>query len=616
MMARNPETVRRQKEKPTPIADDVRARWKDTWLREGEYILVDEQMNELARVPFNETNLRHYNLGPEKNIIVAEQKILEQTNEQRRALGLREFRTFAQIGRGDTVRSVTPTELEPDTTLPLDPGTLSEPDAPSVRTRRARGINPASPNTSAQNQPNTPSQTPPASPNAVPNTPPQSPSATPNTPRQTPPQSPPNAQNSPPPVPNAPLATPTIPPVVPIARRGGGGFTSGSGTMKPMGLESFYKRRDKSAEIDRQKTIVNPVSGEGMDAPPETTVGEIMGDADQQKLFVNTFLARENEKFAKEFAKKNADGKLLTAAEDKELERLRKKFIKEMSEVQSVKEYLTPEHFKRIAEVDPRIAEVVGKIGHEKAEDLMEAELTELMVTDPAKFRKMRNALKSFHDLDHSPRVARVEADIRKSQAKIGMSEDEFLAATKLGSPTAVEKRFHELAHERLPLLGRALNFGGWINKRSVQELSRHYASQEAIMQDADKHMKAVGSVLQATLNPEMRLRIQKLAMEGILEEKVPDTINTIEDYRAVKHENSPMAMQTAFDEIKAAEAAKNQITNWADPTNAARLDSLKDSFAKSAYEKQKKQKTSGLYAILLRVLFGKSSDDIKNKLK
>lgn len=383
------------------------------------------------------------------------------------------------------------------------------------------------------------------------------------------------------------------------------------------GLDAFYKRRARSAELDRKKTLVNPVSGETMEEDVDMTIGELMGDKEQQRMFIGKFLHRADPAFAETVGQKIADGTLLDDKEDKLLEKYRKQYLKERNEAENVKEFLTPEMYQKIADADPRIGQIVGKIGMERAEEIIDAELMELMIADPKAFRKMRDNLKRVYEADNSELTKTTEKGIQHYLGKLQIGEDEFLEATKLGNPIDVERRFNELANEKFPLYLRAINFGNWITHRKAHELRLHYENGEEIMRDVTTHMKSVGSVLHATVTPEVKLRIQKLAMDGIAEAKQPDTVSTIEEYRAVKHENSDATIQKGFEAYRDAEAAKHKITDWTTGGNPAKLDALKDTYAKAVYDKQQKHKTSGLYAALLRLLFGlnTSSDDIKNKL-
>ena len=86
-------------EQPTTISDEVRAQWKDTFYREGAFLLVDSAGKELARVPFNEVNRRHFDDGPVNNEIETHARALGQINDQLRAAGKPEFRTYDEWER-------------------------------------------------------------------------------------------------------------------------------------------------------------------------------------------------------------------------------------------------------------------------------------------------------------------------------------------------------------------------------------------------------------------------------------------------------------------------------------------------------------------------------------
>jgi hypothetical protein len=122
----------------TPISDEVRARWKDTWLREGQYVLVDEDGEALARVPANAINQRHYDRGPEQNDAAKEVRFLEQVNADRRSRGQPEYARFEDFQRDAGLRR---------TELPLGPAAppAALPEAPSGAETEPAPAPPAAP---------------------------------------------------------------------------------------------------------------------------------------------------------------------------------------------------------------------------------------------------------------------------------------------------------------------------------------------------------------------------------------------------------------------------------------------------------------------------------------
>ncbi len=425
--------------------------------------------------------------------------------------------------------------------------------------------------------------------------------------------------------PSAPPAFSPSAPVLPdfkVRTVPSGGRATGrsSGTIQPMGLDRFRAHRENHRAYEKKKNTLNPITGAESEDREDRTIADIFSDPAEKKSFINDFLgsAANNVPQAQDVINAITDNTQLSEAQDKWLDKMRKEYNVKIRESEQVKEFLTPEMYKNIADSDPRIAEIVGKIGIERAETLIDGELKRLMISDPKAFNKLKKALKDEHDLDNSPRRKKLEDDIDTKLRTLNLSEDQYMEATRVGSQSEIEKLLNQKIHDQMPRYQQAINFGNWLTKRSSQELYMHYKSQSDILKESDMHMKAIGSVLRSTFTPELRMRIQKLAFEGVIDTAPVESVGTIEEYRAAKHENAESTIQSGFDAYKLAEGAKHNISDWTAGANPAKLDALKDTYAKAVYEKQKNHKASGMFALLLQLLFGqiKSSDDIKKNIK
>ncbi len=456
--------------------------------------------------------------------------------------------------------------------------------------------------TGAQNA--APNTAPNAAPNATPNTTPVAPNAAP----AAAPKGAPKAATTIP----RPRGAPAAPPNSPLAR------LRARAARSFKGLDPLYKQRDARDALKKESTAVNAITGEKLDVPADMLLADVMATDEQQQLFFGKFLHRENPKFGVMLVRKLAADTLLEPSEDTKLDMYLKKYSAELHEARSVKEYMTAEHFKRIAQADPRIAEIVGKIGHEQAEAVIEPELMDLMITDPTKFRTLRESLKAFHSIDTSKRAKLVQERLDIELRRQGMTKEQFTEFTQSGNPAEASMNFQAFAREKMNYFQRGINFKNWLTKRTTKELYQRYKTSENLRAEADMHLRSVAWVLHATLTPEVRMRIQKLAMDGVLEERPRDTVGTVKEYATAEKELSNEAVQAGFEAVKAAEAKKQNITDWSAPTNAARLDSLKGSYAKTVHDKQQKYTATGLFKALIMLLFrGRSSPEkIKDKLK
>lgn len=386
----------------------------------------------------------------------------------------------------------------------------------------------------------------------------------------------------------------------------------------------MFARRDNKADRDKKIATVSPVSGEQMERLPEMSLSEILHDPKEHVQFLNKYCYGKDPDLTKDIIDSLEQNNVLNGTQDAWLEKMRGEYNMRKLEVENIRQYLTPEDFKRIAAIDPRIGEVVGKIGPEKAEELIEGEFFDLLISDPKAFANMVRQLRAEKDLRERKDVKRLEKLVEGSLAKTGLTEDEFMDAGAAGSPADIEKRFRELTHEKMPAFLQAINFRNWLNKRAANELLLHYQDQETFLKESDKHLKSIGGILRGTLNADVKKAVQRYMLEGgSIEKKPEENVTTIEQYRLVKHENDSATIQAGFEAAKKAynaaqkPGARVPEADWDKPAYSAKLDEVKDAYSEKLYRKQLKTKGAGAFGALLAYLFGsRTKDDIKNSLK
>lgn len=384
----------------------------------------------------------------------------------------------------------------------------------------------------------------------------------------------------------------------------------------PMALENFF-RMDKVHKRLNSDELTHPVTDEEMElGEHDRTLAQIMQDKKEQDRFINKFCAEQDEDEAREVTEALAGGNPLTPEQDKFLEKMRVEYNRRRAEAEKVHEML-PKYMERIASLDPRIQEVVGKIGLEKTAELLGHEFENLALEDTRKFNKTVKEMQNLHDLDTSPIIENLNRHVEQTLGKYGIDEEKYWEATREGETWRTQSRLQTLAEENLHGFKYAIDFLTFnsISKRRGRELYKTYGEQSAVLKECDKHMKAIGRVLQGTLNKDLRLAIQKAMLEGgeVKEKKVENNITTFAEYQNAKQDLE--TRQSRWQQYKQDEIKRMNIKDISKQPDA--LEGIKNRFTELEYQKQKGYRPARMFAVLIALLFGTGTkDDIKNSLK
>ena len=162
-------------------------------------------------------------------------------------------------------------------------------------------------------------------------------------------------------------------------------------------MESLNRMRAHRKKLDADE-VLHPISGEESAlGEHERTLGEIFADKEQQNLFLNKFLFEQDSTRAQEIADALADDHVLTDKQDKWMESQRKAFNMRSFEVEQVKEMLQGSDMEHLADLNPNIRLILGKIGKEKAAEFLGNEFGQLAFADSKAFKKMLGAMKGIH---------------------------------------------------------------------------------------------------------------------------------------------------------------------------------------------------------------------------
>ncbi len=349
----------------------------------------------------------------------------------------------------------------------------------------------------------------------------------------------------------------------------------------------------------------------------DLTLAEIMQDKEKQEFFINRYLYSEKPDDAREIADALADGTMLSQKQTTLLETVREKFNIRMAEVEKVTERFTPEEVTRVAEIDPRIKEILGKIGPEKAAEFLATQFQGLAVSDKRAFNRMVKSMRTVHEVSTGKDAVALDKEITETLSSHRISEADYFKAATSGLTVETKANLDKLVAEQFGWFRKSVDWatGGGLRHRGGRELYMQLEEQQKLVAECDKHRKSIGKVLQGTLTSDVNLAIQKYMMEGgNLEEKKPkNTVETIADYKSIKDDLN--STQSRYDQYLQSEMKRRRINNIAQ--QPAILDEIKEKFADQEFKKQKRYTAIGALGALLAFLFrGRTKDDIKNSLK
>ncbi len=389
-----------------------------------------------------------------------------------------------------------------------------------------------------------------------------------------------------------------------------------------MSLDRAYRMRTAQEEARKRDTLKHPVSGEDTDVDlgeNDRTLSQIFQDKKEQDRFLNRYLYNRDPDMARDVAESLANGTLLQPEQETFLEKARTEYNIDRVKVGQVREMFDQQELARVASVDPRIKEIMGQIGPEQAEKLLDDQFEELALSDKKGFDKIIRALRSVKTLSTSEAVKTNDQHVSMLLREYGVSEEKFIEATQSGNASEMQQDLTALVRERYGGFKKAIDFvtRHRLSDRAGEELLASFEEQQALLRECDKHHKVIGKFLQGTLTPDVRLAIQKYLVEGgsVQEKKPENTVKTIKDYRAVRDELD--TMPSRWQKYKESEIKRMNIKDISEKSSA--LEGMKDRFANAEMQRRTGHRASGAILALINLLFGVRSaatkDDIRKSL-
>jgi hypothetical protein len=383
-------------------------------------------------------------------------------------------------------------------------------------------------------------------------------------------------------------------------------------------MDSLERIRLGHKKLREKPDVMHPVTDEEADfSEHNRSLGDIMADKDEHALFLS-FLGQQKGEQAKEIVEALSKKELLTEKDDKWLEDKRKAYNMRRFEAEKVEEMLTPETIQQIAELDPRIKLVVGKIGPERAEVFLGKEFGRLAIEDTTKFNAMVRHLRGLKEIKTNPLKAALEREFQVQLLKYGISEETYIDATQDGVSVKTQEALSRAAAEQYGIFRKSVDWvtRGALSHRAGRAMYMTFQEQKKFMDEIDTCMKGIGKVLAATLNADTRMAIQKAMLEGgdPEEKKERFNVNTIAEYAQAKQSLESVDLQKRWKEFQAAEIKRRNVKDLSKQPHL--VEELKENFAAQELDRQKKLKGKGVLGMLLAALFAfVTKDSIKSSL-
>lgn len=392
-----------------------------------------------------------------------------------------------------------------------------------------------------------------------------------------------------------------------------------------MGMENTYRMRAAHDELKKSKERVHPVTGDEMElGEHDRTLGQIMQNKQEQDKFLGQFCFQTDPAMSEQVAVELAAGRLLMPDQTAFLEKMRGEYNLRRAEIEKIQEALTPEEIQHIGRLNPDIQQIIGQIGPDKTAELLGREFEGLGLSDTKAFKKLVTQMSLVNSQRTNPHTEDIEREVQEKLGRYGISEEQYWEATQGGTKWQTKQRLELLAENNLRGFKAAVDFLTFnsISRKRGANLYKNFEEQTAVLKECDKHLKAIGAVLQGTLNGDVRLAIQKAMLEGgeIKEKKVEKNVTTIQEYQRVKEESdpSPAAIKSRYEKYEKAELERRKLSIADRSKFRPQLDEIKDSFADAELKRMKEYKPSALFAALFAFLFSsapKNRDDIKRFL-
>lgn len=385
--------------------------------------------------------------------------------------------------------------------------------------------------------------------------------------------------------------------------------------------ESFRRNRRETIEKEQRESIKDPLTGETMDIGEyDKTLPQVLQDAEGQRRFFS-FLGGKDAVKAAAIADAYAKGSSWTPAQETFVSDSLREFNRRRAELGRVEQTFTPEYLRNIADASPQISAIVNMVGIDSAHEVLLKKFENIGYEHPAAFSRMLNAMISAKNIATGD-LAR-GADHRASEAlrKIGTDESEIGSLTiksmgmTAGFDASEKVAIQKEARKHMGVLMKVADVvsGSRFSHNRAKAFIGAFEDQRKLFSDSNIQLADIGRSLNATVTPELRLEMRRMAVEGGAMKELPETnINTMQEMKSAHEDLSDAARKkrlTTAVEKESRRLGKKLPSTW----SPAERDNFLESYASSEMNLQSTKKGSGIFATLLSVLF-KNKADIKTR--
>lgn len=346
-----------------------------------------------------------------------------------------------------------------------------------------------------------------------------------------------------------------------------------------------YKKSKKNIEARE-----NPESQK----PAGKTLADILKNQKESAMLAG-FINRDGDT---KLAERLALGQINESDIDR-LEEYRVNNNEALQQVESLEKVVHPKFLQRIAESSPEFQKIINLAGVEKAAKVIHAQLQEVVVSDPGRFRAMFDSLMSLNEYE-SGTAKDFEKKVRAQCEKHGADDSEIAELLAIEDDDERDEAIRDHVKSQYGFFKKAGDFitRGKFSREAMIELSHNKEAMEQVSQDLDSHMKTMAESLHALVSGNEQVRT--VFAKEIIEEK------------QVKKEPEP-----GFSEVK---TEKQKIeTQWNDfksknnfqAADSFTQDNLRNRFKQEAKQQHQTQpKKKGLWSRLWDNIFDRAVDD------
>lgn len=339
---------------------------------------------------------------------------------------------------------------------------------------------------------------------------------------------------------------------------------------------------------------------------PEHTLKGILSNNERSNL-----LAEEIEKSGNHELVERLVNKQLTEDDIEKLGDYRGEFVERLKQVENIRENISPEVLKDIADNSPELKEIANLVGVDGVKNILFKNFESLAFKDPSRFDRINKAVEKV--VKHNETIKKREEHIKELTKKYNVSEDKLYEALKIKDDGERRQAIKAVVKDRMGFWKKMAFGATFVTANRIEALDQREELNK-LSKDLDARLKGVGSLLAMTIseNDEVRQALQEEVM-GEREKGKESLVNFKEGRDDLK--SFETKTQTDIEnEFKDFILKEKKMKNYPALGDSAKESAINEFFDKN---KQKLRGKKGFWANFFSSLFDvkKNSFDI-NGLK